>query len=218
MTPENEIPDADLRNALYAMRDPFLTCASIRSDDGTITGFRVLFANRAAEQFMPDARHPDGRAGPGQDAVPGCGAVLRRLPPRCRDRRGMGRGRHRVRGPGCRRWPSARRRQHPGCLVGRRPTWTTSCASSASTRSSRPSASCPTPGLPTEAPPTWPSARRPGSWWTTSARRQGGRGWLPDEGSRHRGQRRGRPGGSGRRDAPAEVRHPRSRSGSRLHA
>ena len=48
MTPENEIPDDILRNALYVMRDPFLTCASIRADDGTITGFRVLFANRAA--------------------------------------------------------------------------------------------------------------------------------------------------------------------------
>ncbi len=47
MAAENEIPHADLRNALDAMRDPFLTCASIRADDGTITGFRVLFANRA---------------------------------------------------------------------------------------------------------------------------------------------------------------------------
>ena len=74
MTPENEIPHADLRNALDAMRDPFLTCASIRADDGTITGFRVLFANRAAEQFM--GRMPDTLTGaPVPDKMPYLGAV-----------------------------------------------------------------------------------------------------------------------------------------------
>ena len=74
MTPENEIPDGILRNALYAMRDPFLTCASIRADDGAITGFRVLFANQAAEQFM--GRMPDTLTGaPVPDTMPYLGAV-----------------------------------------------------------------------------------------------------------------------------------------------
>lgn len=56
MTLENEIPDGLLRHALDALRGPFLACASIRADDGTITGFRVLYANWAAEAFAGRTR------------------------------------------------------------------------------------------------------------------------------------------------------------------
>lgn len=70
MTQENEIPDALLRNALDAMRDPFLTCASIRADDGTLTGFRVLFANQAAALFM----------GTMPDTLTGAASSISRLP------------------------------------------------------------------------------------------------------------------------------------------
>lgn len=74
MTAEYETSVADLRTALNAMRDPFLACASIRTDDGTITGFRVLFANRAAEAFM--GARPDSLTGtPAPDHVPLLGEV-----------------------------------------------------------------------------------------------------------------------------------------------
>jgi len=53
--------EARMRGALDAMHDPFLVCTSIRSADGTITGFRAVFANRAAEAFM--GRMPDTLSG-----------------------------------------------------------------------------------------------------------------------------------------------------------
>lgn len=74
MTPENETADAHLRSALDTMRDAVLVCSSIRADDGTITGFRAVYANRAAELFM--GRMPDSLTGaPLPQQVPTLGAV-----------------------------------------------------------------------------------------------------------------------------------------------
>lgn len=53
--------EALLRGAIDAMLDPFLVCSSIRGPDGAITGFRAIFANRAAERFM--GRKPDTLTG-----------------------------------------------------------------------------------------------------------------------------------------------------------
>ena len=59
------ISGVHLRGALDAMRDPFLLGVSIRAGDGAITGFRIVFANRAAVVLM--GRMPDvltGASGP----------------------------------------------------------------------------------------------------------------------------------------------------------
>ena len=49
-------------------------CSSIRADDGTITGFRIVFANRAASAFM--GRMPDMLTGaPGPDTMPSMGVM-----------------------------------------------------------------------------------------------------------------------------------------------
>jgi PAS domain S-box-containing protein len=66
--------EARMRGALDVMHDPFLVCASIRSVDGTITGFRAVFANRAAEAFM--GRMPDTLSGsPMPERMPFLGAA-----------------------------------------------------------------------------------------------------------------------------------------------
>ena len=66
--------EARMRGALDAMHDPFLVCTSIRSPEGTITGFRAVFANRAAEAFM--GRRPDTLSGaPMPDRMPFLGTA-----------------------------------------------------------------------------------------------------------------------------------------------
>ena len=66
--------EARMRGSLDAMRDPFLICSSIRSAQGTITGFRAVFANRAADGFM--GRLPDSLTGtPLADQMPYLGAA-----------------------------------------------------------------------------------------------------------------------------------------------
>ncbi len=66
--------EARMRGALDLMLDPFLVCSSIRAADGTLTGFRAVFANRAAEAFM--GRMPDTLSGaPMPDRMPYLGAA-----------------------------------------------------------------------------------------------------------------------------------------------
>ncbi len=53
--------EARLRGSLDAMLDPFVICSSVRDGQGTISGFRIEFANRAAGAFM--GRAPDSLTG-----------------------------------------------------------------------------------------------------------------------------------------------------------
>ena len=66
--------EARMRGSLDLMLDPFLVCSAVRAGDGTITGFRAVFANRAAEAFMGQmpntlsgASMPDGMPYPGAE-------------------------------------------------------------------------------------------------------------------------------------------------------
>ena len=73
-TAHADVSDSEgvLRGALESLVDPFLIASCIRDPDGTITGFRVRFANRAAEAFM--GRTPGSLAGrpvPGAMPFPG---------------------------------------------------------------------------------------------------------------------------------------------------
>jgi len=66
--------EARMRGSLDAMRDPFLICSSVRSADGAITSFRVVFANRAANVVM--GRLPDTLTGaPMPDQMPSMGGA-----------------------------------------------------------------------------------------------------------------------------------------------
>ena len=84
---------ATMRGSLDAMADPFVVCKAVRGPDGSITGFRVEFANQAAGAFMgvdPEGimRHPFTRSmadARGDDVFDICRAVVESRQPHAVD-------------------------------------------------------------------------------------------------------------------------------------